>query len=271
MTRIMRALSLVWLVALLAGCNVLGNKASNESNGRTIRVMTYNIHHAVGLDEKLDLGRIADVIKKQKPDLVAIQEVDKGVNRSQKKDEAAEIGKLAGMYSFFGKATDWDGGDYGQCVLSRWPIKSSKVMRLPNQDGREQRIGVMIRVKPPSAKLPEIVFVGTHLEHQVQDLRVAQAKQLKADLDSIPSRSIILAGDFNAKGDNPAVEVFAKDGWVNASGKDETFPAPLPNRKIDWIFIRQDGPWKVRSADVPAERIASDHRPVVVELEWKGD
>jgi endonuclease/exonuclease/phosphatase family metal-dependent hydrolase len=242
-----------------------GGKSSGPATAR-VRVMTYNIHHAVGMDQKLKLERIAEVIKDAKPDFVALQEVDKGVSRSEKQDQAAELGRMTGMHAIFGKAVDWDGGDYGGAVLSRYPIVSSKVYKLPVTGGREPRVAVAVRVKPPG--LPEMQFVGVHLEHQHEGDRLAQAKQLKAELDQIPSRNIILAGDFNAQPDTAAVEVFTKAGWENVSGGEKSFPAPYPLRKIDWVMVPQESAWKMVKSDVVAERMASDHRPVVVELEY---
>src|ERR1043166_6137788 len=61
-----------------------------------LRVMTYNIHVGVGMDKKLDLQRIANVIKAQRPDLVGLQEVDRGVERTKRIDEIAEIAKMTG-------------------------------------------------------------------------------------------------------------------------------------------------------------------------------
>src|SRR5882724_9651944 len=66
-----------------------------------LRVMTYNIHVGVGMDKRLDLQRIADVINQEHPDLVGLQEVDRGVTRTQSVDEIAELARLTQMeYAF---------------------------------------------------------------------------------------------------------------------------------------------------------------------------
>ncbi|MBT8045323.1 MAG: hypothetical protein KJO79_10270, partial [Verrucomicrobiae bacterium] len=83
-----------------------------------LRVLSYNIHHGVGLDGKLDLGRIAKVIRKQNPDLVALQEVDKLVTRSDKTDQAVVLAKYLGLHVVFGKSIDFQGGVYGNAILS---------------------------------------------------------------------------------------------------------------------------------------------------------
>ena len=90
---------------------------------RSLRVMTYNIHIGKGMDGKADLARIAGVIKSADVDVVALQEVDVKTRRSGvESDQLKELAKLTGMHGVFAKARDFDGGEYGQAVLSRRPI-----------------------------------------------------------------------------------------------------------------------------------------------------
>src|SRR5947199_10169181 len=89
-----------------------------------LRVMTYNIHVGVGMDKKLDLQRIASVINAQHPDLVGLQEVDRGVERTQRIDEIAEIAKMTKMDYAFAFNLSYQGGQYGVAILSRLPIKA---------------------------------------------------------------------------------------------------------------------------------------------------
>ena len=78
------------LLALLGSILAGSHSGPRTSLKRTLKVMTYNIHVGVGMDKKLDLQRIADVISKEQPDLVGLQEVDRGVKRTEGKDEIAE-------------------------------------------------------------------------------------------------------------------------------------------------------------------------------------
>src|SRR5215510_15302563 len=91
---------------------------------KTVRIMTYNIHVGVGMDKKLDLQRIAEVITKQQPDLVGLQEVDRGVKRTEGKDEIAELAALTRMEYAFAHNLDYQGGQYGVAILSRFPIRN---------------------------------------------------------------------------------------------------------------------------------------------------
>jgi hypothetical protein len=92
-TRITR-ISSIAVLALVILCS-----ASAVAAKRTLRVMTYNIHVGVGMDKKLDLQRIADVINREQPDLVGLQEVDRGVKRTEGKDEIAELAALTRIRS----------------------------------------------------------------------------------------------------------------------------------------------------------------------------
>lgn len=89
---------------------------------QTLRVMTYNIHVGIGMDKKLDLARIAGVINAQHPDLVGLQEADRGVLRTQRIDEIAELAKLTRMDYDFAFNLRYQGGQYGVAILSRFPI-----------------------------------------------------------------------------------------------------------------------------------------------------
>jgi endonuclease/exonuclease/phosphatase family metal-dependent hydrolase len=86
-----------FLLALIACALLFLVNPSTAYAKRTLRVMTYNIHVGVGMDKKLDLQRIADVINKERPDLVGLQEVDRGVERTQRKDEIVELAALTKM------------------------------------------------------------------------------------------------------------------------------------------------------------------------------
>src|SRR5688572_31668602 len=92
---------------------------------RTFRVMTYNIHHGEGMDGKVDLERIAALIQNEQADIVALQEVDKGVERTARRDLGAELARLTGMQCVFSNNYHFQGGEYGNAVLTRFPIKQA--------------------------------------------------------------------------------------------------------------------------------------------------
>lgn len=224
-----------------------------------LRVMAWNIHHGEGIDGKLDLVRIAEVIKAAKPDLVALQEVDQNCNRSGKIDQTAVLGKLTGLYAVFGKAIDYDGGAYGQAILSRLPTRETRVHRLPGAG--EPRIAFEVQVEVEGNALR---FVTVHLEHQDRERNAAQGARL-AEIFAGEEMPVILAGDFNAQPDSPTLRLFESDWtFVAKDGPVFTSPADEPRREIDHILIR--GALGRVNCHVLTESIASDHRPVFAEL-----
>ena len=230
-----------------------------------LRILTYNIHHGVGTDGVLDLERLAAVIDRAKPDLVALQEVDVGADRSQRLDEPSELGRLTGLTSAFGVAMPYDGGEYGEAVLSRLPLLHVENHALPAREGSEPRAALAVRVRPrPDAD--EIVFVATHLDHQDDPAdRLAQIAALREVIRDEP-RDLILAGDLNATPDSD--EMSRLSDFVDA-GRDAgpTYPSDTAERRIDYVLLREPTPWRVVEATVIDERVASDHRPLLVVLE----
>src|SRR5262245_21095143 len=106
-------------VCFLAGCRTHSQSIAPP----TFRVMTYNIHHGEGLDGRVDLLRIAELIKREGAEMVALQEVDKGVERTARRDLPDELAALTGMTCTFSSNYHHQGGQYGNCVLTRFPIK----------------------------------------------------------------------------------------------------------------------------------------------------
>lgn len=257
------------LVLLLAACVAL--RDANDVAGvdgvpdaASLRVMTWNIHHARGLDGQVDVDRIAAEILSVQPDLVALQEVDRGVRRTSGIDIPAVLAARTGMAVVFGKNIDFQGGGYGNAVLTRLPI-----VRHHNHPYRmlregEQRGLLQVRV---AWRGQELEFWNTHIDYRPDD------SERRSNADEILARSsasevpVILCGDFN---DLPGSAVHQQltetllDAWAaTESQAGFTYPAEQPQKRIDWVLLR--GPFSVVAAQVPATT-ASDHRGVVVEL-----
>lgn len=262
--------AIIWAVmamAVLAGC--AGKSATDGQVPYRLRVMAYNIHHCRGMDGVLDVERIANVIKASNADLVTLQEVDVNTQRNGGVDQAAELGRLTGMHARFGKAIDYQGGEYGQAILSRWPIAEFDVHMLPSEEGREQRIAVAAGIRGDGRR-PDILFVGTHLDHQGEVYRLPQAVRLLEILRDSTWETMLLSGDMNALPTSETMGLVLQE-WEDTTDDDAlTLPAPVPNRKIDYILFPKGHPWRVIHSEVVNEPVASDHRPVFAELEWTG-
>ena len=236
-----------------------------EELPKELRVLSYNIHICIGNDGKLDAERIAETIKAQKPDLVALQEVDRKTSRVKQMDQVDELAKLTGMNAVFGKTIDIGGGDYGVAILSRFPIKDHKTTKLPNIDNREERVALETTIQLDEKT--EIRFVCTHFCHQDEKRRMLQADKI-TELFTKDDRVTILAGDLNAKPDSKTLTVF-NEYWTDATNREPTFPLSVGGQKIDYIFYRPAQAFRVKETKVIPEKVASDHFPVLSVLEMK--
>ena len=246
--------------ALLAGT------APAQETGLLVRVLTYNIHHGEGMDRRIDLPRIARVIGEARPDLVALQEVHAGTRLAKGLDQAAELGRLTGMEARFAEAMPYQGGSYGEAVLSRWPILTNRTIALPATAGHEPRAAAEIRVRSPAG---ELVFTGTHLDHvQDPENRMRQAGALLAAQEGDGATPAILAGDLNC-GPGSAPYRLLERVWASAWGgaAAPSWPADGPARDLDHVLVRPAGRWRVLEVRVLGEAVASDHRPVLAVLE----
>jgi endonuclease/exonuclease/phosphatase family metal-dependent hydrolase len=147
------------------------------------------------MDGKFDYQRLSKVITDLEPDVVALQEVDCKTQRSSGVDQAALLGKLTKMYSVFGQAMPYRGGQYGEAILSRFPIEKVEAHPLPFSPGLEPRTALAVRFTPDNG-IPTLVFVGTHLCHQRETTRTEQAKQINLVLPAKGKVPHILAGDL---------------------------------------------------------------------------
>ena len=260
-------LLLVALVVVGSSSASAPSIVATPANAHTIRVMTYNIHVGVGMDKKLDLARIAGVINAQHPDLVGLQEVDRGVERTQRIDEIAEIARMTKMDYAFAFNLRYQGGQYGVAILSRYPISSFDHRLYKNTREAERRGFIRAEVKINGRM---VNFVTTHLDYQYEDGRVFEAEQLLAALRDVKG-PLIIVGDFN---DVPtggayqlAREQFA-DGWIESGASDQglSYPADKPAKRIDYILSRRTDRIRTKKAWT-VSTLASDHVPVVADLE----
>jgi endonuclease/exonuclease/phosphatase family metal-dependent hydrolase len=228
------------------------------------------------VDDQLSLQRIARVIRNADADAVALQEVDQGCGRSERILQVKELEKLTGYYGVFGKAIDFDGGEYGQAILSRWPIKQTAIHPLPNEQQsngsmREQRIVLEAIV---SCEIGTIRFLSTHLDHSKEDLREKQARAVDELLDRVSfpeakSMATVLAGDFNDVPKSKSLGCFDQR-WLIDPRKENlalaTYPSQSPRTRIDYVAVNRSGKLVLDSLEVLPETLASDHRPVLAEL-----
>jgi len=233
-----------------------------------LRVLCYNIHHAEGVDRKLDLTRIARVIRSVKPDLVALQEVDRKVDRTDGVDQPAELARQTRMNVVFGANIELQGGHYGNAILSRFPISSDNNHLLPNVNKGEQRGVLAAEIDHPKLEAP-LLFLATHFDHRPSDEERVKSAQAINDMLKTPTRPVLLAGDLNdVIGSRTIKQLDAS--WNRTNQKPlPTIPVGQPRRQIDFILFRPADRWKVLETRVLDEAVASDHRAIFSLLEWQ--
>lgn len=230
-----------------------------------LRVMTYNIHHAEGMDGKVDAGRIAQVLSSAKADLVALQEVDRNVERTQTIDLPHIIASNIGFSFAFGKNIDFQGGSYGNAILSRFPILESNNHHYKMLREGEQRGLLYAKVDIDGAPL---IFASTHIDFRPDNTeRLSNVEEMVQLAERFKPLPVILCGDFN---DAPNSEVHFRlkehftDAWETAGeGGGFTYSSAKPNKRIDFIFVTANV--QINKATVISTQ-ASDHLPLVVEL-----
>lgn len=250
------------LALVLTSLNLLAQKAD------TITVVSYNIHHGnppakPGL---IDLDAIANVLANQKPDFVALQEVDVNINRSGNINQAEYLAKKLNMYFYFAKAIDHDGGDYGVAILSKYPILEQHTLKFSRIEGvkAEDRVLAIVSVKLANGK--KVAFGSTHLDHQKDEaLRLLQISEIVKYAEK-EKGAFIIAGDFNAVPSSATIQLLDKSFKRTCNQCGFTIPVVIPKRTIDFIAFKPNRKISVFSHEVIQEHQASDHLPIVAKI-----
>ena len=281
-----RILTAAALLLVVAACNKdenyndkYGDRAVIPPKGQSLRVMTYNIYgaRATSPANAADLDAIAEVIRRQNPDFVTLNEVDVFTNRTGKDvHQARDLAEKLGMEWHFSKAIDRDGGEYGDAVLSKYPILEKRSYRLPcaaEQPGEDRSLCV-IRVQIDGK---DLYVASSHLDHLSGDAsRLVQATEIRRIRDTEMEGDLILCGDLNAL---PSSNVIATmtSFLTNTGPIDQyTFPSDDPSRKIDYIMYAPIEHFGVQNCQVVSrgdQQVggvdASDHRPVIADIRFQ--
>lgn len=256
-----------------------GDKAVIPPQGKALRVMTYNIYgaRATSPDNAADLDAIAEVIRRQDPDFVTLNEVDVFTERSGKDvHQARDLAEKLGMEWHFSKAIDRDGGEYGDAVLSKYPILERISYTLPcaaELPGEDRALSV-IRVEIDGKSL---YVASTHLDHLSDDAsRMVQSAEIRTICSTELTGDIILCGDLNAIPSSNVISTMTS--FLTSAGSIDhyTFPSDNPTRKIDYIMYAPINHFGVQECHVVSRSDqqvngidASDHLPVVADIRFQ--
>ena len=246
----------------------VGQHRQEPDKGIPLKVMSYNIHHAnpPSKDSLIDIDAVVEVIRAAGADVVALQEVDQLTKRSGKMDQPKLIAEKLRMHYFFAKAMDYDGGAYGQLLLSKYPIVSTTVHKLPAVAGFKGEPRIMGEIQVQLDQNTVIRFATVHLDAQKdEENRLLQAKYI---VNSLGKKKIpaIIAGDFNATEYSKPIEILKGSLKPTCSNCAFTIPVINPKKAIDFIMLDKLSNWKVVSHQLIDEQYASDHLPVLSSL-----
>lgn len=226
--------------------------------GRPITVMTYNLHQAFGMDNKLDLEEVLTTIEKADPDIIGFQEADAGRVPSLSVDEVLWLSRRLNMHSAYGPS--W-GNTYGVAVLSRYPIVGRVRYLLTSE--KQQRACLETKIDTGDQV---ITFFSVHLGLDVAERERQLEELLRYTAGASPPK--VLVGDFNATPDSHEIgrvlEQFEHSFALTGTGTGYTSPADTPRKTIDYVFVSPDV--HTISAAV-MDSLASDHLPVVADIE----
>jgi endonuclease/exonuclease/phosphatase family metal-dependent hydrolase len=245
---------------------------------KSVRILSYNVHACVGIDKQMSPERIANVIESCAPDIVALQEIDVGRPRSGRIDQARMLAELLGMDAHFHPSTKIGPDEhYGDAILTSLPYSMRKMGVLPGFHDR-------IKVEPRGALWASVdvgggvnvQVVNTHLGVWPHEQMLQLSTLLGPEWLGHPDcrDPVVFLGDFNAPPGLAPYRRLASEfidvqkAWGERKAK-PTFPGRLPALRIDHVWLR--GQARIRKVEVvrtPLARVASDHLPLVVELEF---
>jgi len=273
---------------LAAGATSIASTASTapaqaaDPAKASVRVLCYNIHYGQGNDGVYDIPRLADVINASRPDLVALQEIDVHVKRSGRLHELRILADKTGMAARFGPTQHYEGGLFGNGILSKLPIHDVHIQPLPYTEATPEkmtypRAAVAAVVELSNGK--SIRIASTHFQHNLEEDRLAEALAINshfanddASADTMGAETAalptILAGDLNAQPDAAPISELKKK-WTFALEEEPvpTAPSKAPKSRIDYILHRSADPIRIVEHHVVNDAMASDHCPVFAVLE----
>jgi endonuclease/exonuclease/phosphatase family metal-dependent hydrolase len=244
-----------------------------------LKVLTYNIHRAIGVDRRFRPERIVEILAHHDADLVLLQEVDDGAPRSRELDLARELAREAGYpHLAAGYNVSLRKGRYGNALLSRWPLLIHRNIDLTIDDRKRRGcLHARVRVEKGHLGVRELDMFNLHLGLSARE-RTRQIGLLMRSPEflAVPDGAVCLvAGDFNdwlAQLHPIFLEIFAfKSATRHRFGYQaaiRTYPSFSPTGALDKIYYR--GPIRLlgaRSCRLRLSRVASDHLPIIAEFE----
>jgi endonuclease/exonuclease/phosphatase family metal-dependent hydrolase len=239
---------------------------TDRTDRTTIRLVSWNLHYGVASGPGVDLDQVARTIEAEHPDLVTLQEVERGWILGGGADMATYLSNRLGMPFVYAPAAD---RQFGNVILSTRPLTEVAIHALPYGDGPQQRSAISATVDTGAVRLR---ITSVHLQHRAENTPTRQ-KQIAELVRAEPlSGSAVVAGDFNAEPGWPEIGAMTAAGYQSAQDTvgdptGLTSPAEAPMERIDWIF-GSGVSWT--DFTILGDAHSSDHRGLAVTITAPG-
>ena len=255
-------------IATLAALLILFPFAASAETG--LSVLSFNMRSARGDDERRPdfemrhLEAVVDLIREADADVVLLQEIDRGVARSQRVDQFDYLVENTGMEGRFARTVDYQGGAFGIAVLTNLPVAEYRHVVLPQLGGKEPRALQYLRVEAGARFM--VNLFNTHIDPRLVS-RDQQIEMVLHQTAELATGHAILAGDLNATPSSAIIGTVGRS-WRDAAelttpdAAPPTYPSRAPEYRVDYLFFRGEG-LTLRSLAYPAHRGASDHLPLL--------
>ncbi len=215
-----------------------------ERQWPVLRVLQFNIRAAISGAGGVDVSQIAAEIQAVQPDLVSLNEVDSRTLRTHV-DEPAYLAEATGLNVVYGPNLIYDGGRFGNAILTRYPVVESHNLRLPGTFGLEPR-GLLTAIVSIDGR--RVAFSSTHLTEgsDGRHSRLLQAQAVARALHSMAAPTI-LAGDLNSDPTDVPERILRRHlldaQEEGGTGLGETFPRPIPAAGSTTSSTATTSPW----------------------------
>lgn len=251
--------SVVLLIQLLLAPILFG--AFNAQAQVKLKVITFNIR---SIEPDFNIQPHVDFVLKEKPDLVAYQEVESRTSRMNNRDLILEIASKTGMFTYFSPAYEKSNGVYGNAILSKYPIVSSSYTQLPqmkDKGGSDPRVALLADIAIDKDNIIRVINV--HLDHTLPD-DGNKYKQLEPAIAALTGKNVILLGDFNAwSGGDTFTKLLTK--FDRQTDDSSTYQG---GSKLDYILTYPKGKWQQVNTKVDYNVKISDHYPVISTIQY---
>lgn len=258
---------ILMLILILTAIPLRAQTDLPESTYVDLTIVTYNINHGEGVDGLYSSIRIARTLEQYDPDLIALQDVDMSTNRVNQDLQIEIIAKHLEMFYLFGKTVDYIGGEYGNAILSKYPIISSQNSDISPYNAPEKRRLLRATI---DLGFKTLKFYSTKFGIMDDEI-IYNSERIGKFINRMePDYPVIFGGDFGVKPYSLLLKDLMNtmiDLGTRFNNQSTTYPTRIMSRRLDYILINKYvEPMEYLIPVDSLSTISSDHLPVVAKV-----